>query len=376
MNTLPHFAKNALRCALIPFLLAVISSCFGKGDPIETPAQNPPQVQWVSISNITDSGATLTAEITDDGNQAIIDGGFCYLAGFDANPTVENALSISAGAQGIGPFEVKLTGLPASTGFAVRAWARTSAGIGYSEARPLTTKAADTPGGNGGNGADESIAASDLNGTYTISAKLITGTDEGVIIKETTSWTDVSVRYGSDGLLLLVGLVPTTSGQGSGSDVAIGSYDASTKEVYIFGGWYSTYYYWWYTSNPDQKYVSLLYPINIVSIVGSHVTWNYLEWVTLGNYDVRGLIKLKASKSSGNIVLTPATEQAYHFESYTLDTSSWEVGSSLTGISLTYELVKMTRTGASSAPALAVKNNNYVQKTDIPGGPFSARVLR
>ena len=377
MNTLRIFSKNALRAACVCLLFVFAASCSGSKTPADDQNQKAelPEVTWIGISKITSSGATLSAEIVSDGNLAIKSCGFCYIAGFAEVPTLDNALSVSADSHGLGPYEVNLTGLSPETSFAVRAWVKTDAGVGYSDARAFTTTT--TANGNGGGNSGGSLSRDDILGTYSYSVKVLTGSSSGTISKTSKSWPGVTIEGdGDENLVRVIGLSSYSEGEADMTVVAIGYFDKSANEVCLLGSWYNLSYIWWYGSDDSQKYLSVFYPITPTSMTDTSVSWNYLSTVDVGGYSASGIIRLKA-ENSGGIVLTPvgdSVEQPYLFIDYTYDTSSGTMGSSIESISSVYEVVKLTKTGAATSSV--TKKSQYGKQTTPERGSFQTRVLR
>ena len=81
-----------------------------------------------NVSNITDTSAKCSGNITDDGGFAVTERGVCY--GTSPNPTLENAQHVVAGS-GTGEFSVTLTGLEKFTKYYVRAYATNSHSTRY-----------------------------------------------------------------------------------------------------------------------------------------------------------------------------------------------------------------------------------------------------
>ncbi|MBX7227288.1 MAG: DUF1566 domain-containing protein [Chitinophagales bacterium] len=100
------------------------------------PVITSPSVSLGLISNITSTGAYITAEVTNDGGAAISERGFCYNT--VANPTIENN-RVAAGS-GKGTFTSNLTGLQKNTIYYLRAYAKNDKGIAYSTEISFTTE--------------------------------------------------------------------------------------------------------------------------------------------------------------------------------------------------------------------------------------------
>ena len=97
----------------------------------------PPSVQTNSATNITTTGATLSGDVTFDGNTMVTARGFMY--GTDANNLTQSVQSGS----GTGSFTKALTGLSSSTTYYYKAYATNVAGTAYGDVMTFTTPAYD-----------------------------------------------------------------------------------------------------------------------------------------------------------------------------------------------------------------------------------------
>ena len=99
-------------------------------------ATTPPTVGATTVSDITETGAALSAEITSDGGLDITEKGFCY-SSTNAEPTTADTKTAST-AEG-NAITASLTGLTGGTTYHVRAYAVNSKGTSYGEVRQFTT---------------------------------------------------------------------------------------------------------------------------------------------------------------------------------------------------------------------------------------------
>ncbi len=112
-----------------------IGTAYGDVMSFTTQTIYPPSVQTNSASNITTTGATLSGNVTSDGNATVTARGFMY--GTSANnlsQTVQNG-------SGTGSFTKTLTGLSASTTYYYKAYATNTAGTAYGDVMSFTTEA-------------------------------------------------------------------------------------------------------------------------------------------------------------------------------------------------------------------------------------------
>ena len=95
-----------------------------------------PTVGATTVSNITETGAALAAEITSDGGLEITEKGFCY-SSTSAEPSINNSKVIST-AEG-NSITATLSNLTSSTTYYVRAYAVNSKGTSYGAVQQFTT---------------------------------------------------------------------------------------------------------------------------------------------------------------------------------------------------------------------------------------------
>ena len=94
----------------------------------------PPSVQINSVSP-TSVNSTVIGEVTDDGGATLNKRGVCWSTSI--NPTISNDFIDDLGQEGV--FEISITGLLPSTTYHVRAYARNSVGISYSDDEMFST---------------------------------------------------------------------------------------------------------------------------------------------------------------------------------------------------------------------------------------------
>ena len=95
-----------------------------------------PTVKITSVSEVSSTGAKVTANVSDEGISAVTERGIVYGTAEDIN--VDNADNISVGS-GSGEFTVNLTSLNHSTRYYVKAYARNERGVSYSKAMSFFT---------------------------------------------------------------------------------------------------------------------------------------------------------------------------------------------------------------------------------------------
>ncbi|MCC5941277.1 MAG: fibronectin type III domain-containing protein [Balneolaceae bacterium] len=100
-----------------------------------------PTITINDVKDITTNSATVEAEITDDGGEAIITNGICWSK--SVNPSLSDTC-IELNSRG-NQLSATITGLEQSTTYYVRAYARNRTGTGYSQNRNFFTLGTDTP---------------------------------------------------------------------------------------------------------------------------------------------------------------------------------------------------------------------------------------
>ena len=119
--------------------LKVINDPSLKVDPctssFTTTLSNTPLVTTSSISNITSSGAVVTADVTYQGLLPVVLRGVCWST--SANPVYYNS-HVSSGT-GLGSFIGIVSGLAPATKYHIRSYAASNAGYGYSADSTFTT---------------------------------------------------------------------------------------------------------------------------------------------------------------------------------------------------------------------------------------------
>lgn len=88
-------------------------------------------------SAITSISALFAGEVVDTGGYPVLECGFCW--DITENPDIETGSKYSVPEPGKGPMSYEVQGLKINTTYYVRAFARTTAGVGYSAPRRFTT---------------------------------------------------------------------------------------------------------------------------------------------------------------------------------------------------------------------------------------------
>jgi|GEM_PF-6896816 len=100
-----------------------------------------PTVTTQDCTSIGSTGATGNGNITATGGADCTRRGFCYMTGTSGDPTTANSVAYDDGTFGTGAYTKAITGLSASTGYRVRAYAVNTEGTSYGTTVQLTTAA-------------------------------------------------------------------------------------------------------------------------------------------------------------------------------------------------------------------------------------------
>lgn len=100
-----------------------------------------PTVMTVQVSNITQTEATISGNITDNGGAPVTRRGFCI--GTSPNPTISGPSSDNG--SGAGQFNHTFAGLDENTTYHVRAYAENSVGVAYGQDLQFTTGSGGGP---------------------------------------------------------------------------------------------------------------------------------------------------------------------------------------------------------------------------------------
>lgn len=146
----------------------------------------PPVVATNAVTGVTESGATLSGDVTSDGNSPVTERGFVYDT--TANPSLSKGTTVTAGA-GTGSFTVPLSGLSPGVTYFVRAYATNGMGTTYGAEVSFTVKASpSTP-------PTSSSSSSSSTGTP---PTVVTDNVTGVIASGATLSGEVTKKGGAD----------------------------------------------------------------------------------------------------------------------------------------------------------------------------------
>lgn len=110
---------------------------------------------------------------------------------------------------------------------------------------------------------------------------------------------------------------------------AIGEYDDETGCITLIGGYFRSDWSWYYTSDPDQRYMSIFWPVYADS---NNQSYEYYTQVQFGGYNAQGTITLQPRsefRGSGAFGLEragTASDSQYIFIDYYYDADSGTVG--------------------------------------------------
>lgn len=119
--------KNVILCLLIGFAF-FYSSC-KKDETAPEIKTIAPEIKTIASGSITDSSAIAGVEVISEGTSKVTERGVCWNT--TGNPTI-NDIKIATG-NGTDSFSVPISGLKPFTVYYLRAYAISSAGIGYGE---------------------------------------------------------------------------------------------------------------------------------------------------------------------------------------------------------------------------------------------------
>lgn len=139
---------NVKKCLYAGLAIFMLHQACGKSDlPIvpdeeETPTGvTLPTVTKPDFSDITTTSASVQAQVTDRGDALVTNRGFVWSTA--RNPTLDDHSTEATSVNGAGQFSVQLTQLIHKTTYYVRAYARNSSGVAYSEEATFTTSDID-----------------------------------------------------------------------------------------------------------------------------------------------------------------------------------------------------------------------------------------
>ncbi len=108
------------------------------GDAVCLNAHAVPAVEISEVMDITNSGVSISASVSDDGGMPIKARGVVYISG-DGEPTIGTGVNVLVEG-GVGEFIVNLSDLAPNQTYSIRAYAQNDKGVTYSEKRTFTTK--------------------------------------------------------------------------------------------------------------------------------------------------------------------------------------------------------------------------------------------
>jgi hypothetical protein len=103
-----------------------------------------PSITMKGVSNIGETEATVTADVTSDGGRSITERGICW-SSTSSTPTLENGSTAKAETASTGSFAMKLSNLTKGQKYYVRAYAKNVNGTTYTLAEEFTTSIIKEP---------------------------------------------------------------------------------------------------------------------------------------------------------------------------------------------------------------------------------------
>jgi hypothetical protein len=122
------------RIAIIVLVMMVVAGC----EKSSNSPNNLPVLSTTNATDITQSTAFVSGNITDDGGSAVIERGMCWST--NQNPTIAN--DKTSDGTGTGIFMSTITGLNPNTTYYARAYATNTNGTSYGNQISFTTTAA------------------------------------------------------------------------------------------------------------------------------------------------------------------------------------------------------------------------------------------
>ena len=165
-----------------------------------TTEANPPTVTTGEVSNIQQTTAQGSGNVTDEGGATVTERGVCWSTSH--NPTISSSHANSG--TGTGSFTVSITGLTANTKYYVRAYSKNSAGISYGNEVDFTTA--------------QNISAPTVTTSQVTNITQTTASGGGNVTA--TGGADVTER----GVCWSTNHNPTTSGSHASSGTGMGTY--------------------------------------------------------------------------------------------------------------------------------------------------------
>lgn len=119
-----------------------VATGYSESVSFTTTSISAPTLNHIAVSDVTDSGATLTSTITSSNNGTISEKGFCWSTS-NSNPTIDDSKQLVE--DNTTTFSYKLSKLANGTRYYVRAFAKNEAGISYTSSSDFTTIALNVP---------------------------------------------------------------------------------------------------------------------------------------------------------------------------------------------------------------------------------------
>jgi hypothetical protein len=218
-----------------------------------------PTVTTGEVSNITQTSARGSGNVTNEGGAEVTERGVCW--GTSHNPTISG--SHASNGTGTGGFTVNMTGLTANTHYYVRAYAKNSAGVSYGNEVDFTTA--------------QNVSAPTVTTSQVTNVQQTTATGGGNVTN--SGGATVTAR----GICWSTSHNPTTSGSHANSGTGTGSFSVNMTGL-----------------TPGTTYYVRAYAINSAGTsYGSEVSFTTQQAITLPTVTTGQVTNIQQTSATG-----------------------------------------------------------------------------
>lgn len=137
----PYYVYKYARVYVVNYILNINNEILGAELKYQDNWLQTASVSIGYVTNITETSATCTGNVTEDGGSTVTERGICWST--LPNPTINNNKASSG--SGTGTYTIQMTDLTIGTKYFIRAYAINSIGISYSAPINITTPITDVP---------------------------------------------------------------------------------------------------------------------------------------------------------------------------------------------------------------------------------------
>jgi hypothetical protein len=123
-----------------PYAINLKGTSYGPEASFTTLAYSVATVKTNAASNVSDSGVTLSGQITDIGGTNVTERGVCYSTNINPNTNDNKTYDPKISGNGLGSFTIDISNLKANTIYYAKAYAINSKGTSFGEQISFTTK--------------------------------------------------------------------------------------------------------------------------------------------------------------------------------------------------------------------------------------------